>query len=223
MVMVVSENESLAKSVFSMVQAVRAGEIDPLELRLTQAYKDLQELAAKIDSRIDIDEMLNEILSTKVNRVQELARILAAPEIYVSRLKELSMRDLAKLVTMKQPVVIGHLQQDSLGDALNRVVALIDAMSREPTEDLIPKITSLPDGFTLDTEDAVFLEDLERFFATIQNGDKTKFEDLVMNDEFDLFLKHFLYVVILVSRGQLRYNPETREVWRPSVSDIDTT
>ena len=218
-----SENESLAESVFSMVQAVRAGEIDPLELRLTQAYRDLQELAAKIDSRIDIDEMLNEILSTKVNRVQELARIIAAPEIYVSRLKELSMRDLAKMTTMKQPVVIGHLEQDSLGDALNRVVALIDAMSREPPEDPIPKITSLPDGFALDTEDAVFLEDLEKFLTTIPNGDKTKFEDLVMDDEFELFLKHFLYVVILVSRGQLRYNPETREVWRPAVSDIDTT
>ena len=218
-----SENESLALSVFNMVQAVRAGEIDPLELRLTQAYKDLQELAAKIDSRIDIDEMLNEILSTKVNRVQELARILAAPEIYVSRLKELSMRDLAKLVTMKQPVVIGHLEQDSLGGALNRVVALIDAMSREPPEDAIPKITALPKGFALDTEDAVFLEDLEKFLTTIPKGDKTKFEDLVMDEEFEVFLKHFLYVVILVSRGQLHYNPETREVWRPSVSEIDTT
>ena len=97
-----SENESLAESVFNMVQAVRTGEIDPLELRLTQAYKDLQELAAKIDSRIDIDEMLNEILSAKVNRVQELARILAAPEIYVNRLKGLSMRNLAKMAKMSK-------------------------------------------------------------------------------------------------------------------------
>ena len=137
-----SENESLAESVFNMVQAVRTGEIDPLELRLTQAYKDLQELAAKIDSRIDIDEMLNEILSAKVNRVQELARILAAPEIYVNRLKGLSMRNLAKLVTLKQPVVIGHLEQDSLGESLNRVVALIEAMSREPPEDPIPFVVT---------------------------------------------------------------------------------
>jgi hypothetical protein len=44
-----------------------------------------------------------------------------------------------------------------------------------------------------------------------------------MDDEFELFLKHFLYVVILVSRGQLHYDPETREVWRPSVSEIDVT
>jgi hypothetical protein len=222
-VIIVSENVNLAETVFNMVQAVRAGEIDPLELRLTQAYKDLQELTAKIDSRIDIDEMLNEILSTKVNRVQELARILAAPEIYVSRLKELSMRNLAKLATLKQPVVIRHLEQDSLGGALNRVVALIDAMSKEPPEDPVPKITSLPNGFALDTEDAVFLEDLERFLATIPEEKKTKFEELVMDGEFELFLKHFLYVVILVSRGQLHYNPDTRDVWKPSISEIDTT
>jgi hypothetical protein len=218
-----SENESLAESVFSMVQAVRSGEIDPLELRLTQAYKDLQELAAKIDSRIDIDEMLNEILSTKVNRVQELARILAAPEIYVRRLKNLSMRDLAKLVTPRQPVVIGHLGHDSLGGALDRVVTLIDAMSREHVEDPIPKIGTLPNGYELETEDAVFLEDLERFLETIPEDTKKRFDDLVVDEEFDLFLKHFLYVVILVSKGRLHYDPETREVWRPSVSEIDMT
>jgi len=222
-VIIVSENESLAESVFSMVQAVRSGEIDPLELRLTQSYKDLQELAAKIDSRIDIDEMLNEILSTKVNRVQELARILAAPEIYVSRLKELSMRNLAKLVTEKQPVVIGHLGQDSLGSALTRVISLIEAMSREPPEDPIPKITSLPNGFALDTEDSVFLEDLEKFLVTIPEDKKTSFNDLVMNEEFGTFLKHFLYVVILVSKGRLHYDPISKEVWRPSVSEIDLT
>jgi len=222
-VIAVSENESLAESVFNMVQAVRTGEIDPLELRLTQAYKDLQELAAKIDSRIDIDEMLNEILSTKVNRVQELARILAAPEIYVSRLKELSMRNLAKLVIVKQPVVIGHLEQDALGESLNRVVSLIEAMSREPPEDPIPKVTALPNGFAFDTEDSVFLEDLDRFLATISENKKIKFDDLVMNEEFDLFLKHFLYVVILVSKGQLHYDPDTREIWKPPVSEIDTT
>ncbi|MFX1605982.1 MAG: hypothetical protein ACFFDD_08735 [Promethearchaeota archaeon] len=218
-----SENESLAQHVFNMVQAVRSGEIDPLELRLTQAYKDLQDLAAKIDSKIDIDEMLNEILSTKVDRVQELARILAAPEIYVNRLKELSMRNIAKLAASKQPVIIGRIEHDSLGDALNRVVTLIDAMSREPIEDPIPKTTTLPNGYAIETEDSVFLEDLERFLETIKENKRTKFDDLVMNEEFDLFLKHFLYVVILVSKGRLHYDPDSREVWKPSVSEIDST
>lgn len=218
-----SENGGLAESVFNMLQAVRSGELDPLELRLTKAYKDLQELAAKIDSRIDIDEMLNEILSNKVNRIQELARILAAPEVYVSRLKELTMRDLAKLVTPKQPVVIGRLGRESLGNALDRVVNLIDAMSREPEEDPIPNIAELPNGFTLETEDSVFLEDLEKFLESIPEDKRTEFDELVLNEEFEIFLKYFLYVVILVSKGRLHYDPERREVWKPSVSEIEMT
>ena len=217
-----SENDSLAMQVFDMVQAVRSGEIDPLELRLTDAYKELQQLAAKIDSRIDIDEMLNEVLSTKVNRVQELARVLAAPEIYANRIKGQSTRNLAKLLTPKQPVIIGHLEHTSLGMALDRVVQLIDAMAREPPEDPIPKITDLPNGYTLETEDSVFLEDLEKFLQTIDNG-KIIFDELVKSAEFDVFLKQFLYVVILVSKGRLLYDPETREVWKPTLAEIDST
>lgn len=217
-----SEKESLAMRVFDMVQTVRSGDIDPLELRLTTAYKELQELASKIDIRIDIDEMLNEVLSSKVIRVQELARVLAAPEIYVNRLKGQSTSDLAKLLTPKQPVIIGHLEHTSLGIALDRVVQLIDAMAREPPVDPIPKITDLPDGYTLETEDSVFLEDLEKFLQTINNG-KTKFDDLIESDEFDVFLMQFLYVVILVSKGRLSYNPETREIWKPSMAEIDST
>lgn len=218
-----SENESLVRSVFNMVQAVRAGEIDPLDLKLTQAYKDLQELVAKIDNRIDIDEMLNEILGNKVNRVQELARILAAPEVYVSRLKQLSMRDLAKLMKPEQPVVIGHLEHHSLEDSLNRIVTLIDAMAREPTKDSVPSIASLPNGYALDTEDSVFLDDLEEFLGTIPEGEKIGFDDLIMSDEFDIFLRRFLYVVILVSKGRLHYDSVSRVVWKPLVSEIDTT
>ena len=217
-----SENGSLAMRVFEMIQAARSGDIDPLELRLTEAYKELQELAAKIDSRIDIDEMLNEILSSKVNRVQELARVLAAPEIYVNKLKGRSSRELAKLLSPKQPVVIGHIEHSSLGTALERVVHIIDALSREPVEETIPKITDLPNGYALETEESVFLEDLEKFLQTINNG-RITFDELVMSNEFDIFLKQFLYVVILVSKGQLNYDPETREVWKPSLADIDST
>lgn len=208
--------------VFEMIQAARSGDIDPLELRLTEAYKELQELAAKIDSRIDIDEMLNEILSSKVNRVQELARVLAAPEIYVNKLKGRSSRELAKLLSPKQPVVIGHIEHSSLGTALERVVQIIDALSREPVEETIPKITDLPNGYALETEESVFLEDLEKFLQTINNG-RITFDELVMSNEFDIFLKQFLYVVILVSKGRLNYDPETREVWKPSLADIDST
>ncbi|MHA2198931.1 MAG: hypothetical protein ACXABN_03585 [Candidatus Thorarchaeota archaeon] len=217
-----SESEGLAEQVFKMVQAVRSGEIDPLEIRLTNAYKDLQELAAKIDSRIDIDEMLNEVLSTKVARVQELARVLAAPEIYVNRLKGKSTRELARLLTPCQPLTIDQLEHKALGQSLERIVHLIDALSREPTEDPVPKVSELPNGYALDTEDSVFLEDLERFLQKFGNG-RVIFDEIVESDEFDVFLKQFLYVVILVSRGQLNYDPETREVWRPSIAEIDST
>jgi hypothetical protein len=210
-----SEENGLVMRVFEIVQAARSGKIDPLELRLSDSYRELKELVAKVDSRLDIDEMLNEVLSAKVNRVQELARVLASPEVYVARLKEKSIRDLAKLLTQKQPVVISHLERSSLNDSLERIMQLIDAISREPPVDQVPKMTGLPNGFVLETEDAVFIEDLEKFLATIPLDGKVIFDDVVETDKFDVFLKQFLYVIILVSKGRLLYNPVTRQLWKP--------
>jgi hypothetical protein len=210
-----SEENGLVMRVFEIVQAARSGKIDPLELRLSDSYRELKELVAKVDSRLDIDEMLNEVLSAKVNRVQELARVLASPEVYVARLKEKSIRDLAKLLTQKQPVVISHLERSSLNDSLERIMQLIDAISREPPVDQVPKMTGLPNGFVLETEDAVFIEDLEKFLATIPLDGKVIFDDVVEADKFDVFLKQFLYVIILVSKGRLLYNPVTRQLWKP--------
>ncbi len=214
-----AENQSLAEKVYEILQAARSGDIDPLELRLTEPYRELQELAEKLDTRLDIDEMLNEVLSAKVNRVQELARVLASPEVYVARLKGKSTKQLARLLVQKQPITIGHLEHASLGGSLARVVQLIEALSKEPPEDKIPEMTPLPNGFALDTEDSVFIEDLDRFIKTIPLDGKVIFDDIVESDEFDVFLKHFLYVIILVSRGRLLYNPVTREIWRPQVLD----
>lgn len=214
-----SENESLAERVYQIVQAARSGDIDPLEIRLTDSYRELQELAEKLGSRLDIDEMLNEVLGAKVSRIQELARVLASPEIYITRLKGKSTKTLAKLLVQKQPVVIGHLEHSSLGRSLERVVQLIEALSKEPPEDKIPEMTPLPSGFTLETEVSVFIEDLEKFLNTIPDDGKVIFDSIVENEEFDLFLKHFLYVIILVSRGRLLYNPVTREIWKHQVPD----
>jgi hypothetical protein len=214
-----AEDNSLAERVFEIVRMARSGEIDPLELRLTDSYRELKELVAQIDSRLNIDEMLNEILSAKVNRVQELARILASPEMYVSRLKEKSTRDLARLLSRKQPVTLNHLERTSLNESLERIVQFIDAMSREPQEDRVPTITLLPNGFTLETEDAVFIEDIDKFLSTIPLEGKVIFDSAIDTEEFDLFLKYFLYVIILVSQGRLLYNPATRQIWRPVVPD----
>ncbi|TFG97955.1 hypothetical protein E4H12_07385 [Candidatus Thorarchaeota archaeon] len=214
-----TENPSLAEKVYQIVQAARSGDIDPLEIRLTESYRELQELAEKLDSRIDIDEMLNEVLSAKVNRVQELARVLASPEVYVARLKGKSTKQLAQLLVQKQPVVIGHLEHETLGGSLARVVQLIEALSKEHPEDKVPEMTPLPTGFALNTEDSIFMEDLDKFLSNIPHDGKVIFDDIVEDVEFDVFLKHFLYVIILVSRGRLNYNSVTREIWRPQVPD----
>jgi hypothetical protein len=213
------DDASLAERVFEIVRIARSGEVDPLELRLTDSYRELKELVAQIDSRLDIDEMLNEVLSAKVNRVQELARVLASPEIYVSRLKQMASRDLAKLMTKRQPLVINHLERDTLNESLERIVQFIDAMSREPQEDTAPSISAIPNGFAFETEDAVFFEDIEQFLSTIPLDGKVIFDNVIESDEFDLFLKHFLYVIILVSQGRLVYNPATRQLWRPLIPE----
>ena len=214
-----AEKMTLAEKVYQIVQTARSGDIDPLEIRLLEPYKELQALVERLDSRIDIDEMLNEILGSKVNRVQELARVLASPEVYVAKLKGKSTRQLSKLLVERQPVVIGHLEHDLLGGSLERVVQLIEALSKEPPEDKIPQMTPLPKSFALDTEDSVFIEDLDRFLKTIPLDGKVFFDNIVEDEEFDIFLKHFLYVIILVSKGRLLYNPITREIWRPQVPD----
>lgn len=214
-----AEDTSLAIRVFEIVKLVRSGEIDTLEIRLTDAYRELKELAARIDSRIDIDEMLNEVLSAKVNRVQELARILASPEVYVARLKEKSTRDLAKMLYRQQPVVTNHLEQDSLNESLERIVRFIDALSQEAPEEKPPAVTELPNGFAIETEDAVFMEDVERFLTTIPLEGKVVFDRVIENEDFDIFLKHFLYTIILVSQGRLLYNPITRQLWRPLIPE----
>jgi hypothetical protein len=215
----VGEDQTLAEKVYEIVQAAKAGEIDPLEIRLTESYRELQELAAQVDSRLDIDEMLNEVLGVKINRVQELARVLASPEVYVSRLKGISSKKLAKLLVVKQPFVVSRLEHESLEESLERVVQLIEALSKEPPEDSIPKMSKLPEGFALDTEDSVFMADLDKFLGTIPQDKKVVFDRIVDDNDFDNFLKHFLYVIILVSRGRLRYNPVTKEIWRPQVPD----
>ena len=161
-----NEKASLAERVFELVQAIRSSQIDPLELRLTDSYRELQELVADVDNRIDIDEMLNEVLGVKVTKVQELARVLASPEIYIAKLRGKSAKSLAKLLKVKQPVIINRFEQGALSSSLDRIIQLIDSMSKEYPEEVAPKTSDLPNGFALQTEDAVFLEDLERFIET---------------------------------------------------------
>jgi len=129
-----SNNESLAERVYQIVQAARSRDVDPLEIRLTDSYRELQELAEKLDSRLDIDEMLNEVLGVKVNRVQELARVIASPEIYVARLKGKSTKQRNNIVrclnsVMEQGRFI-KLQQCSVSPILTHYNALFRIVER---------------------------------------------------------------------------------------------
>jgi hypothetical protein len=209
-----SKSKDLAEQVLAVAEAIREGEMNPLEFRLTQAYQDLRVMAAEIDSRIDIDEMLNEILGIKVSKVQELARILASPELYVERIKGMNSRQLAQLLVYKQPVTFSHLQKGTLDDAFTRIGNLLEAMTRESKQDEVPRMSGIPDGYAIETEDTVFLEDLRRFLESIPEEKKTDFGQLIEDEDFDMFLKRFLYLVVLISRGELGFDKETRQVWR---------
>ena len=209
-----SKSKDLAEQVLAVAEAIREGEMNPLEFRLTQAYQDLRVMAAEIDSRIDIDEMLNEILGIKVSKVQELARILASPELYVERIKGMNSRQLAQLLVYKQPVTFSHLQKGTLDDAFTRIGNLLEAMTRESKQDEVPRISGIPDGYAIETEDTVFLEDLRRFLESIPQGKKMDFGQLIEDQDFDMFLKRFLYLVVLISRGELGFDKETGQVWR---------
>jgi hypothetical protein len=202
----------LEKQVERILHAITEDGIDPLEFHLTPAFKELQALMAQLDTRINIDEMLNDVLYAKVTRVQELARILGAPELYVARLKEVKSRSLGKMIVYRQPVKLTRLEYTTLSEALERVVRHIDALEKESPEDPVPKMSGLPDGFKFQSEDSVFLEDLEKFLKSIKKGKSISIDEAVRSKDFEEALKKFLYVVVLISRGSLKYFPKTREL-----------
>ncbi len=209
-----TEEGDLAKEVFEMAEAIRARGEDPFDFKLTKSFQQLRASAAEIGSRIDVDEMLNEILGLKVTRVQELARILAAPEVYVNALKRVKPRTLAGMIEYNHPITTNTLSYIPLSRAFERVLHMIEALSEEPPEDAIPQITELPNGFTFQSEDSVFMRDLEDFLKSIPKGREISIDDIVQHEDFEKFLRRFLLVVILVARGRLVYNPDNRIVLR---------
>lgn len=204
----------LLSKVQKLVESVDKGNLDPLDVALSEAYQDLRELSAEVDSRIDIDEMLNDILGSKITRVQELARILAAPELYVNRLKELKPRKLGKLIVYKQPIKMTRLTHSTLTKSLDRVIQHLDALSREPDEEQIPEMSGLPNDFKFKSEDSVFLADLAQYLKTIPRKKRIPIAELLNTKDFDIFLKRFLYIVVLISRGEVEYFEEEKQILR---------
>ncbi|MFQ5833269.1 MAG: hypothetical protein ACE5H4_11235 [Candidatus Thorarchaeota archaeon] len=211
--------ETLALRVFKLAESVREGKVDPLDLKLTPEYKELQAMVAEVDKRLDIDELLNEILAAKISRVQELAKVLASPELYVNRLKGTKARELAKMMSYHHPMRVAHLDHEPLNRAFDRVSRFIDALSASPPEDNAPDTAGLPESYRFPTEDAVLLEDAELFGARIPKGQTVSLDELLNSESFDEFLRRFLYVVILVSRGVIEYDGSSRTVVRADSSE----
>ncbi len=209
-----SQTEHFELRVLRLAESIRSGHTDPLEVKLTPEYRELQKMAADIGKRLDIDEMLNEILGVKVSRVQELAKVLAAPDLYVNRLKTIGARELAGLIVFHRPLVVSHLEPDPLERAFDRVRRLVDAMAVEPPPERVPKISQLPNGYRFQAEDAVLLEDAERFLSTLRTDKSVSLDEIVVSDNLEESLRRFLYVVILIASGLIEYDKELRTVIR---------
>ncbi|TXT55944.1 MAG: hypothetical protein BAJATHORv1_30327 [Candidatus Thorarchaeota archaeon] len=207
------DHKKLAKQVMELAESVRSRKIDPLDVKLQETYRELQEIIADVDGRITVDELLNEVLSSKVTRIQDLAKVLGAPELYITRLSELKPMEIAKLIVYKNPVVVTTLPFDAMERADDRIQQMIDKTSREPEPDDIPEMTGVPEDYLFTSQDSVFLADLKKYLKSIPKK-AISIDELLETEDFDEFLKRFLYIVILVSRGDLVFDKETQTVWR---------
>jgi len=204
----------LAQRVEEMIRIVEEGHTDPVELRLTKQYRDLRNALLNLQLKIDIDEMLNQILGTKIHRVRELARFLSAPDFYARRIEKMSMRELARMVRFRQPLSHSRLTRARLEEAFAKVLRLIDAMSHgvEVEED-IPEIV-IPDRLDLETEEAISEAELQRIEQLIPSDGSVPLRELVAVRNLVVFIRRFLCVVILISEGRVHYDPDTRTLSR---------
>lgn len=205
---------ALAKRIVVVAQSIRSGQIDPLEFKLTDSYKELQGLAARIDTRLDIDELLNEILANKVTRIEELARVLGTPEVMVERVRNMSSRQLAGLIAYRQPFIISRLDPSFLDTSLRHLTSVIEAQLQPRPQESVPEMGGLPNDFRFETEDSVFIADLERFMKSIPSRKPTAIDKILSTNDFDEFLRRFLFIVILISRGMVSYDPRNRSLVR---------
>ncbi len=205
---------ALAQRIVVAAQSIRSGEVDPLEFRLTESYRELQSLASRIDTRLDIDELLNEILTNKVTRIEELARVLGTPEVMVERVRNMSSRQLAGLIAYRQPVIISRLEPSFLDTSLRHLTSIIEAQLQPRPQERVPEMYGLPNDFRFETEDSVFIADLERFVKSIPRRKAIAMDSILSTDDFDEFLRRFLFIVILISKGMVSYDPANRSLIR---------
>jgi hypothetical protein len=212
--MTLENKHELAQEVLSILETIRVGEVDPLDYQLVEAYRRLQKLILETEDKLQIDEMLNEVLDSKVLRIQELARIMSSPELYVEKLKEFKAKELARLTVYQHPIVLHQLNYDSLSRSFLKVSNLIDSLQSLIPEEPTPSTSTLPSDFRFHSEDPLLLENLKKFSATLPKKKSVRIEQILNCSEFEEFLRRFLYVVLMISKGMIVYNPKNKEVRR---------
>jgi hypothetical protein len=198
--------DELEKTVLKLFSQIETGKQDPLSINLKKSYINLRELEATVARKIVVDGTLNTLLENKTSRIQELARILASPEVYVNRVRMLKPMDLAKLISYRQPVTYSHLDVSRMQESFSRIQDMMAARKESMLkEEQVPSITE-PKDKTMEMEDSVTLEDLNQFLKRIPENQQIGLEELLASPSKDEFLRRFLYVVLLISRGRLEYD-----------------
>ena len=207
-------NQDLAQEVFNILETIRVGDVDPLDYQLVDSYKKLQELILGTEDKLQIDEMLNEVLGSKVLRIQELARILTSPEMYVEKLKTFKMKQLAGIAAYRHPIALRSISYDSLSKSFQRISSLMDALNKPIPEEQIPSLSTLSPDFTFQSEDPLLIENLKRFLSTLPKRRDIQIDQVLDCLDFDEFLRRFLYLILVISKGMVEYNPQTRRIRR---------
>jgi hypothetical protein len=212
--MLQNEYDDLGREVLTILETVRIGDVDPLDYQLVNAYRKLQELIIETEDKLRIDEMLNEVLGSKILRIQELARILTSPELYVEKLKLFRTKKLAKLATYRKPVILRHFNYDSLSRSFQKVTSLIDSLHKSIPEEQIPETSTLSPDFVFQSEDPLLIENLKRFVSTLPKRKSVRIEQILDCLEFEEFLRRFLYVILVIDKGMVEYDSQARELRR---------
>jgi hypothetical protein len=202
----------LSRRVFDIARKIRLGELNPLEVILTPAYRELKIAAGRVDIKIEVDEMLNGILSAKVSRVQELVRVLGAPDLYVESLSRMNSRKLSKMIRYRQPLVLRGLNPKSMDDSLSRMLRFIDAISKDRPEDQAPSMSFSARDIILRSEDVAFSREMEDFIELIPIGKRIPLVKLLTTDDKEVRLRRFIYVILMISDGTAVYDPVAREI-----------
>ncbi|MHA1771622.1 MAG: hypothetical protein ACTSYL_05425 [Candidatus Thorarchaeota archaeon] len=200
------ESGNLSEKTKMMAEAIDKGKIDPLQLSLIEPYRQLKDLQDGLPTRLTIDETLNNILGAKVHRIQELARILAAPDLYVKILQRMTTRQVGKAMRYRRPLTIPKLDYRDLTDALERVLKGITSQTERTVEGTVDEDTESQEEFVIQSEEAITLEKIDAFFDALPVNKPMPIQTVLQSNDINTILERFLIILILISRGLLIYD-----------------